>query len=358
MAPVADNEVAVVDNNIDLLYTSVFTQVHALEEDLYIAGTSFGDLLVYDIKSSLDCEENWTPVEDRPSLPMKRVKASKKAVYSAICANNNTLISGSDGGIKGWKIKDLKHKENGKIKNSWEIEIHEQEPQYGPRSEVNSLCEDAVQQHVWAACGDLKTRIYDLNTLKLVGEVGGHQEYVHQVVVRGQMAATCSEDGTVLVWDRRAPLKPTHSLTPHTNPKLARPGLGKYIRSVDLCSSEWLVCGGGPRTGVYHLGSGEVTAVLPPNDCPVTVAKFTYPHTAANIITAGMDGGVRIWSLSGKMMSELPSSVPQIWSVELSTKPSTLLTIAGSGRKIDVCLNLNYRDHQLYTDFGHLAETS
>ena len=48
MAPVADNEVAVVDNNIDLLYTSVFTQVHALEEDLYIAGTSFGDLLVYE----------------------------------------------------------------------------------------------------------------------------------------------------------------------------------------------------------------------------------------------------------------------------------------------------------------------
>ena len=32
---------------------------------------------------------------------------------------------------QGWKIKDLKHKENGKIKNSWEIEIHEQEPQYG-----------------------------------------------------------------------------------------------------------------------------------------------------------------------------------------------------------------------------------
>ena len=60
----------------------------------------------------------------------------------------------------------------------------------------------------------------------------------------------------------------------------------QFIRSVDFASGEWLVCGGGPQAGVFHLRSRGIVTALPPSDYPVTVTKFTRPD-ASSIITAG-----------------------------------------------------------------------
>lgn len=50
--------------------------------------------------------------------------------------------------------------------------------------EVNSLAYDSQRGCVWAACGDWRTRAYDLATGKQIQALEGHKDYVHQVTVR------------------------------------------------------------------------------------------------------------------------------------------------------------------------------
>lgn len=50
---------------------------------------------------------------------------------------------------------------------------------------------------------------------------------------------SASEDGSVNLWDTRIP-KHHCQFTPHTNERLARPDLGKWIGSATL-SDDWIV---------------------------------------------------------------------------------------------------------------------
>jgi len=106
--------------------------------------------------------------------------------------------------------------------------------------------------------------------------------------------------------------------------------------------------------GVWHLRSGGAVEGLPPADAPVTVARFAGGHDAARIITAGSAHSVRVSSLSGQVVAELPASAAVVYSAALSLGRKQLMTLAGQGTKIDVCLNMNYRDHSLTTDCSHL----
>lgn len=56
---------------------------------------------------------------------------------------------------------------------------------------------------------------------------------------RGNQLASGSEDGTVRLWDIRQN-EVTSIIQPHTNGKVARPNLGKWIGAVDL-TEDWLV---------------------------------------------------------------------------------------------------------------------
>lgn len=50
--------------------------------------------------------------------------------------------------------------------------------------EVNSLGYDASRGLVYAACGDWRTHVYDLETGKRTQTLEGHDDYVHDVVAR------------------------------------------------------------------------------------------------------------------------------------------------------------------------------
>lgn len=57
---------------------------------------------------------------------------------------------------------------------------------------------------------------------------------------------------------------------------------------MDTAGGEWIVCGGGPKAGVFHLRSGGLVASFPSSDSAVTVAKFTQPNEASSVLIAGM----------------------------------------------------------------------
>lgn len=50
--------------------------------------------------------------------------------------------------------------------------------------EVNNLAYDGERHWVFAACGDWRTRAFDLETGKETISLSGHEDYVHDVIVR------------------------------------------------------------------------------------------------------------------------------------------------------------------------------
>lgn len=67
--------------------------------------------------------------------------------------------------------------------------------------------------------------------------------YLHNlenfVNFRDSQLASCSEDGSVRLWDLRK-RENTNILTPHLVDKVARPRIGKWIGAVDF-TEDWLV---------------------------------------------------------------------------------------------------------------------
>uniref|UniRef100_A0A2P2I2J2 THO complex subunit 6 homolog n=1 Tax=Hirondellea gigas TaxID=1518452 RepID=A0A2P2I2J2_9CRUS len=340
-----------VSSVVESLYTTIYSQAHSQSHGIILAGRNDGKLLVYNVSGLLEREEGGGVRGERPLGPQGSVKISPHPVYS-LAHTADFAVAGSSGTISGFRWSELKECNN--TKPVWSISLDSDQSSFGT-PEVNSLCYNnstGNSQLLWAACGDWKTRAYDLETGKLVTSLDGHKDYVHQVTASGNDVITCGEDGAVLVWDSRTPGEPRTSILPHEHQQLQRPQHGKFISSVDYAGGEWLVCGGGPRAAVFHLRSAGLITTLPPSDLdtPVTVAMFTKRDDASSIATAGADGGfVYVCNLSGQLTAKLPTSARCVYTVVASYDKHTLMSIGGYSSKIDMCLNLSYRDHSVTT---------
>ncbi|XP_018016975.1 THO complex subunit 6 homolog [Hyalella azteca] len=332
------------------LYSTVYCQAHSQANGLLLAGNNEGKILVYNIECLLEREEGGGVSGERPEGPSVAVNASLHPVYSMV-SSPAFAITGSSGSLAGWRWSDLKELDEA-VSPAWTIALQGDQSNFGT-PEINGLSYNAESNLIWAACGDWKARGYDMETGRLISTLDAHKDYVHQVAVSGSSGVvSCGEDGAVLVWDCRAPRVPVMTIVPSQQTSLARPNLGKFVRCVDTAGGEWLVCGGGPSAGVFHLRSGGLVATLPPSDAltPVTVAQFTRQDQASSIVTAGCDGGgVSVCSLSGQVTAQLPAVARCVYSVAASFDKHTLMSVAGTGSRIDICLNLSYRDHSLST---------
>lgn len=60
------------------------------------------------------------------------------------------------------------------------------------------------------------------------------------IIFSNNVLTTASEDGTVRLWDFRTK-RSNFKISPHLNPKVARPDVGKWIGSVSIID-DWIVC--------------------------------------------------------------------------------------------------------------------
>ncbi|XP_076031572.1 THO complex subunit 6 [Oratosquilla oratoria] len=329
-----------VPESLKQLYCVNFAQAFSSESNLLAVGSSEGKIVVFDASNLFS--EHGSRVDEKIRKPEQVFNAHNTTIYSMLSAAG-FCITGTTGNIAGWKWDNLK-KDNPQM--SWSIALDGDQSNFGT-PEVNSLAYSHTYNHLYAACGDWRTHVYDIETGKRSHILEGHEDYIHDVVISGNLVTTSGEDGAVLVWDPRAGREPQHKLFPYTLPLLARPQLGKFIASVDL-NNEWLVCGGGPKAGIFHLRSLALTTVLPPSPANVHTVQFTPQIQGCDrgsIVIAGTESCVYCCSMNGDVAAKIPSSSPCVYSVMITHNPSTLMTMCGLSRMLDVCLNLNYRHH-------------
>ncbi|CAL4096801.1 unnamed protein product [Meganyctiphanes norvegica] len=329
-----------VSDALKKLYSTTFSQAYSPDEALLALGNKEGEITIFDLKNVNQSREGGGG--ERLRRPFQIVNGHNDAIYSMV-STPDFCITGSTGVIAGRRWSDLRKM---KTQTAWTIALESDQSNFGT-PEINSLAYDEDRGLVYAACGDWKTHAYDLESGKRTMSFEGHDDYVHDVVISGNTVASCGEDGAVLVWDGRTGRDPCHKLTPHTHDQLQRPNIGRFLTSLHL-NNDWLVCGGGPKAGVFHLRSLALTTVLPPSSSAVHFTKFTdntQDGAQGGIVVAGATPRVFVCSLAGDVTAEIQSSSPCIYTVHIINKPYTLMTMGGMSSKMDVCFNLNYRDH-------------
>jgi len=157
----------------------------------------------------------------------------------------------------------------------------------------------AVKATVWAADGlhmisgsdDKKIKVWDLGTEEMIWEsshFGGHSDYVRCLSANPMshdLFASGSYDHSVKLWDTRQPAA-THSL-PHNFP-------------VECClttmSGTLLLSAAGSAIQVWDLvGGGKLLHTF--NSHQKNVSCMTFDGTGSRLISGGLDGHLKIYSL-------------------------------------------------------------
>ncbi|KAK4004686.1 THO complex subunit 6 homolog [Daphnia magna] len=324
--------------NIKSFYVTVLSQSLSPCEQFLAAGTNFGNVNIFNIKTLYQEDVNQGP-RDLLTLPQKCFSVNEKSLQAMTSSNDNLMIGGKNC-IQGFSWNDLvaPKKSDLEVKPCWTVDLR-LPTDFGSKETVDCLI-SGDNFSAYAACGDNNVHHVDLEYGKVKLTFSGHTDFIHSMSQIGNQLSSASEDGTVCIWDARKP-KPVHVITPHSEPKLNRPHLGKWIGAVTM-NEDWLVCGGGPHLGLYHLRSLTMSKVLLEDDT----------HGVNNVlfhedsIIVGVDGPFVYHCLfSGDITVKMPTSALRVYSVCLQKKDANkLLFVGGSGGDIDICAGTKLQD--------------
>lgn len=206
------------------------------------------------------------------------------------------------------------------------------------------------------AIDDYGLRVIDLETRRLSSKpLLGHSGYLHSVehCELSDIIASCSEDGSVRTWDRRAKDPCISVIQPYQYSELQRPKLGSWISDVSI-SGDWLICGGGPKPAIFHLKAlaPSVVPELPESCNNVFVTKIVKNKEAEDrvFIAGQFSGGVFYqYSLDGTLKAEVKTSSSCLYSIEATFQDTfKMLSAGGSSSTLDLCThNLSYSDNTI-----------
>lgn len=318
------------------LYTTILCQTFSPCGKYLIAGNIYNQIAVFDLDRILNPVVELMTVEHNKPKVIHTLENSHR--ICSLASTENFLIAGTESQIFGWIWKSVTSMKIGKpswvIKLSLSDSAHEQ-------FDVNSLWVSEDEETLYVGCGDNNVYSYNLENGQRITSYKGHEDYVHSVHGKENQLISAGEDGFVYMWDSRTGKSSNH-VEPYKNSKVARPDIGKWVGAVSL-NGDWFVCGGGPSASLWHLRSLDATTVFNIPDRGVHVALFNDDC----VVIGGASKHLYQMSYSGEVKVELPVSATTTYSVLMRTKPSKLLTIAGSSPYIDLCTTFNYKDQIL-----------
>ncbi|XP_046633975.1 THO complex subunit 6 homolog [Daphnia pulicaria] len=323
--------------NIKSFYVTVLSQALSPCEEFLAAGTNFGNVNIFNIKSLYAEDEQQGPRESL-TLPQKCFSVSTKPLQAITSLNDNLLVGGKNCiEAFSWNQLVLPQNSDEKVKPCWKVDLR-LPTDFGTKETVDCMING--ENSTFVACGDNNIHHVDLEYGKVKQTFSGHTDFIHSMSLVGNQLSSASEDGTVCIWDTRKS-KPNHVITPHLESKLNRPHLGKWVGAVAM-NEDWLVCGGGPHLGLYHLRSLTMSRVLLEEDV----------HGVNNVmfhednIIVGVDGPFVYQCLfSGDITVKMPTSPLRVYNICLQKKDANkLLFVGGSGGDIDICTSSKLQD--------------
>ncbi|XP_046750767.1 THO complex subunit 6 [Diprion similis] len=315
-------------------YNTVQCQSFSSDGNYLLAGNIYGDVSVYELSKVLgpyhgdDCD---------PRGPNYQFNAYTQQQVHSITATDKFLITGTVGEISGWDWKVVTSNKVSKIKVSWTIQIPTVKDSY-VKPDVNYMLISHEDNVLHAGCGDNKIYTFSLEGGTLLRTLEGHEDFIHDLSILGNQLASASEDGSVRLWDMRTK-ENTNVVKPFLADKVNRPGLGKWIGTVDF-TEDWLLCGGGPKLALWHMRTMEVATIFDLPDKGIHVGSIHEER----IIAGGAMPNVHHLTYQGEALAEVPTSSNTIYSIVHQESPQKLLSMAGSSNNIDICTNFSYRE--------------
>ena len=116
------------------------------------------------------------------------------------------------------------------------------------------------------------------------------------------------------------------------------PGRGRWVGTMDVDEEgHWMACGGGVVPSVWHLRTRMLMAELPASGPTQAIAflrdgvcmtcclhtyfslfthlQFHHPALSPQIATAGRDGHISHWTVSGAAAARVATTIPSVFSL-------------------------------------------
>ncbi|XP_015929211.1 THO complex subunit 6 homolog [Parasteatoda tepidariorum] len=324
-------------------YTNIYSVAYSSCGHYLVAGNTYGDIAIFNLSPYLEKDDS-EQFEELHKYPYYKFKAHDAPIYS-IVSNKQLIISGGVAELKVWKWSDVKKKN---AKSCWSFTIPQGDSLVKPEINAMVLSKKDDNGLLYVGCGNSKLYCLDVEKQTLLFVLEGHTDSINCIDLgnSGQECVSGSEDGSMRLWDARKGGNAIHVLEPYKHNLVNRPEQGKWIGCVGFDSSDdWLVCGGAPTLGVWHIRSLAPSTRLEKPGILSYVALF---HEDT-IISGGSEPFINHWSLDGKLNIEVPSSSSNIFTIGVNSSPTQqILASAGSNYKIDLCTDFRYKDVALY----------
>ncbi|EFN83862.1 THO complex subunit 6 homolog isoform X2 [Harpegnathos saltator] len=317
-----------------LFYNTVLSQTFSPDGNYLMTGNIYGDVSVFDLPRALGPNKI---EENELQGPTYRFAAHPDQQVACMLSTEDFFITGTCGEISGWDWKMVTSSKAPNSKISWNIQIPTNKDSY-EKPDVNYMVYSKTNKLLYAGCGDNNIYIINLEDGRILRDMQGHTDYIHCLAIMGNQLASCSEDGSVRLWDLRKK-ENTNILTPHLIDKVARPRLGKWIGAVDF-TEDWLLCGGGPSLSLWHMRTMEAATIFDLTDQGIHVAEIYEER----VIAAGAASYIYHITYQGETLAKVPTSSNTVYSVVYQELPQKVLSAAGSSNYLDLCTNFNYRE--------------
>ncbi|XP_012214822.1 THO complex subunit 6 homolog [Linepithema humile] len=319
-----------------LFYNTILSQTFSPDGNYLLAGNIYGDVSIFDLSKVLGPSK---VEENELQGPNYRFAAHPDQEVACMLSTEHFLVTGTRGEISGWDWKTITSSK-AKNKISWNIQIPANKDNYD-KPDINCMVYSTTNHLLYAGCGDNNIYIINLEDGKILRTMPGHTDYIHGLAIMDNQLASCSEDGSVRLWDLRK-RENTNILTPHLVDKVARPRFGKWIGAVDF-TEDWLLCGGGPSLSLWHMRTMEAATIFDLADQGIHVAEIYEER----IIAGGASAHVHHTTYQGEILAKVPTSSLTVYSIVHQNSPHKVLSAAGSSNGIDISTNFNYREMTL-----------
>lgn len=319
------------ERDLKRAYNNVLAQAISTSQNFLFAGNLFGDIFILNLKEL----ENST--EESPSK-LQVCSQGSDVDINCLAFHRDFLIVGAVGLIYGLKWNE--ELEVLSKKRAWEIQIPMQVDAVEV-PDVNCLWLCSETDSLYAGCGDGIIYKINLEDGRIERDFRGHTDYVHCVVGHGDgRIYSGAEDGTVRSWSDKQKIETSIS-EPYKDPQLLRPDFGKWIGAVAV-NDDWLICGGGPRPAIYHLGSMQRTRVF---DFPGSVHVCDFVDDS--VIIGGEHNHVQFYTLNGTLQANIPVEHTSCYSSVWQLNPFKFMSIAGFSNKLHILKDFRFLDSKI-----------